>query len=99
VIVVEKGDDFIAIQFNARKKTYKFDELPFSLAHKLASFTISDSPTNLAAKSVYQAISPKSNEDTRKESLEWLNGMGGGIEGADPKRIIDSLQTMFAEGA
>jgi hypothetical protein len=99
VIVVEKGDDFIAIQFNARKKTYKFDEMPFSLAHKLASFTIPDSPTGLAAKSVYQAISPESNEETRKESLEWLNGMGGGVEGADPKRIVDSLQTMFAEGA
>ena len=100
VIVVEKGDDFIAIQFNAKKKTYKFDELPFSLAHKLASFTISDSPTNLPAKSVYQAISPMSNKDShsRKEALEWLNGLSGDLQGADPKRITESLQTMFSEG-
>ncbi|MGB1813744.1 MAG: hypothetical protein ACPHJ3_00215 [Rubripirellula sp.] len=94
VIVVEKGDDFIAIQFNARKKTYKFDELPFSLAHKLASFTIPESPTQVAAKSIYQSISPKANEESRKEAIEWLNDLVD-VRGADPKRISETLKQMF----
>jgi len=94
VIVVEKGDDFITIQFDAKKRTYKFDELPFSLAHKLASFTIPASPTATAAKSVYQAISPKANEESRKESIEWLSGLSD-IQGADPQRISETLKEMF----
>lgn len=94
VIVVEKGDDFIAIQFNARKKTYKFDELPFSLAHKLASFAITESPAQKAAKSIYQSISPKANEESRKEALEWLSELAE-VNGADPKRISETLKQMF----
>jgi hypothetical protein len=94
VIVVEKGNDFIAIQFNARKKTYKFDELPFSLAHKLASFTIPASPTQTAAKSIYQSISPKANEESRKEALEWLSDLSD-VRGADPQRIAETLKQMF----
>ena len=94
VIVVEKGDDFIAIQFNARKKTYKFDELPFSLAHKLASFTIPASPTQTAAKSIYQSISPKANEESRKEALQWLGELSD-VKGADPQRISETLKQMF----
>ena len=98
VIVVEKGDDFITIQYNAKQKIYNFNDLPFSLAHKLASFTIPDSPSRKAAMSVYQWISPKATEDSRKEALEWLNSLGSGIEGADPKRIVESLQKMSPEG-
>ncbi|MAI34533.1 MAG: hypothetical protein CBE00_09830 [Planctomycetaceae bacterium TMED240] len=94
VIVVEKGDDFIAIQFNARKKTYQFDELPFSLAHKLASFTIPASPTQTAAKSIYQSISPIANEESRKEALQWLSDLDD-VRGADPKRISETLKQMF----
>ena len=94
VIVVEKGVDFIAIQFNAKKKTYKFDELPFSLAHKLASFTIPNSPTQMAAKAVYQVISPNAKEENRKESIQSLSDMSA-VEGADPKRIAETLQEMF----
>jgi hypothetical protein len=94
VIVVEKGDDFIAIQFNARKKTYKFDELPFALAHKLASFSIPASPTQTAAKSVYQALCPKANEENREESIQWLNELSD-VDGADPKRVAETLQKMF----
>jgi hypothetical protein len=94
VIVVEKGDNFIAIQFNARKKTYKFDELPFALAHKLASFSITASPTQTAAKSVYQALSPKANEENREESIQWLNDLSD-VDGADPKRLAETLQKMF----
>ena len=94
VIVVEKGDDFIAIQFNARKKTYKFDELPFSLAHKLASFTIAASSTQTAAKSIYQSISPKANEESRKEALQWLSELSD-VRGADPQRISETLKQMF----
>ncbi len=94
VIVVEKGDDYIAIQFNARKKTYKFDALPFSLAHKLASFTIPASPTQTAAKSIYQSISPKATEESRKEALQWLSELSD-VSGADPKRISETLKQMF----
>lgn len=94
VIVVEKGDDFLAIQFNARKKTYKFDELPFSLAHKLATFAIPASATQTAAKSIYQSISPKANEESRKEALQWLSELSE-VKGADPQRISETLKQMF----
>ena len=94
VIVVEKGDDFIAIQFNARKKTYKFDELPFALAHKLATFSIPASPTQIAAKSVYQALCPKANEENREEAIQWLNELSD-VDGANPKRLAETLKKMF----
>ena len=40
VIVVDTGDDFLTIRYNKKNKTFRFDELPFSLAHRLATFEI-----------------------------------------------------------
>ncbi len=59
VLVVETGDDLLTIRYNKKNRSFKFDEFPFSLAHKLAAFQIPDSPTGQAAKAVYQAIAPK----------------------------------------
>lgn len=96
VLVVEKGDNFITILFDRRTKTYSFDELPFSLAHKLASFEIPNSPRQLAAKAVYQSISPMSDATSRREALAWLAEIEESVGGEDPKRIADSLRTMFS---
>jgi len=53
---IEKGDDLLVVRYNEKNRSFTFDEFPFSLAHKLASFSVSDSPTGEAAKAVYQAI-------------------------------------------
>ena len=79
---------------NFPQRSYKFDELPFSLAHKLASFAIPASPTQIAAKSIYQSISPKANEESRKEALKWLSELSD-VRGADPQRISETLKQMF----
>jgi hypothetical protein len=60
----------------------------------LASFSITASPTQTAAKSVYQALSPKANEENREESIQWLNDLSD-VDGADPKRLAETLQKMF----
>ena len=48
----------------------------------------------MAAKAVYQVISPNAKEENRKESIQSLSDMSA-VEGADPKRIAETLQEMF----
>ena len=95
VIVVEKGDDFIAIRLNAKTRNYKFDALPLSLAHKLASFKIPESPTQAAAKAVYQiVVTPEEKKESREEAFQWLDELGE-VDGVDPKRLSKTLQEIF----
>ena len=95
VIVVEKGDDLLVVRYNERNRSWTFDEFPFSLAHKLASFAVPESPTREAAKAVYQAIAPKSSPEYRAESLRMLQGIRGEVEGADPQKLAETIQALF----
>jgi hypothetical protein len=97
VIVVETGADLLVIRFNARNRSYTLDELPWSLAHKLATFSMPNGPSAEAAKAVYQAISPNANEDDRDQALEWLSDIQGETEGADPQRLSETVQSLFVE--
>ena len=96
VLVVEKGPDSITILYNRKNKKYSLDELPLSLAHKLATFAIPGSSRQLAAKAVYHSISPQANAESRKEALTWLDELAQSSGEEDPKRIAECLKEMFS---
>ena len=98
VIVVETGPDLLVIRFNAKNKSYSFDQLPWSLAHKLATFTMpSDDPTVQAAKAVYQALSPSASDEYRDQALQMLNEIQSDGEGADPQQLAETIRSLFEE--
>ncbi|MFK8112118.1 MAG: hypothetical protein AB8B91_07935 [Rubripirellula sp.] len=96
VIIVEKGEDLLVVRYSEKNRSFTFDEFPFSLAHKLASFSMPDNATREAAKAVYQAIAPKATPQHRTESVGWLRAIDAEVEGVDPKRIADAIEEMFA---
>jgi hypothetical protein len=99
VIVVEKGEDLLVVRYNEKNRSFKFDEFPFSLAHKLASFSIPASPTTDAAKAVYQALAPSATQGHREEAIAWLRQITAEVEGADLKRIADMIEQMYADAS
>ena len=99
VLVVEKGRDFLTILYDRKRKTYTFDEMPFSLAHKLATFEIPESRRQVAAKAVYQFISPLSDKQSRDEALTWLSEIEDDFGEENPKRIAASLRRIFSSDA
>ncbi|MEM8666964.1 MAG: hypothetical protein AAGG48_05580 [Planctomycetota bacterium] len=94
VIVVEKGEDLLVVRFNERNKSFRFDEFSFPLAHKLASFAMPKSPGAEAAKAVYQAIAPRSNEGYIEQSLEMLEEIDPDTEEVDVARAIETLESL-----
>ena len=99
VIVVEKGDDLLVVRFSKKNKPYTFDEFPFSLVHRLATFEIPGSPTSQASKAAYQAIAPKATDAHRAEAVAWLREITGEVEGANPTRMADTIETLFGGDA
>jgi hypothetical protein len=99
VIVVEKAQDLLVVRYNGKNRSFTMDEFPLSLAHRLASFNIPASPTTTAAKAAYQAIAPKTTDAYRAEAIDWLRQINEEIEGADPKRLADTIARLFAEDA
>ena len=100
VIVVEKGEDLLVVRYSEKNRSFTFDEFPFSLAHRLATFsTKGDSTTTQAAKAAYQAIAPKATDAHRAEAVVWLREITGEVEGADPKRVADTIESLFGEEA
>ncbi len=97
VIVVEAGENKLVVRFDAKNRSFTLDELPWSLAHKLATFSVPDNPTRQAAKAVYQAIAPKSSDAYREQSLQWLDQIQGEIEGADAGRVAETLRSLYAQ--
>jgi hypothetical protein len=98
VITVETGENLLVIRFNAKNRSYTFDEFPLVLAHKLASFSMpAEAPTTRAAKAVYQALAPKSTDTHRQEAIEWLQAIDEGVEDTDPKRMVVTLKSLFSD--
>jgi hypothetical protein len=96
VIIVETGPDQLVVRFNAKNKSFTFDELPWSLAHKLAGFSMPGDPASEAAKAVYQAISPNANQAYRDQALQWLSEIQGEVEGADATQLAETIRDLFA---
>ena len=96
IAIVEVGPDLLVIRYAGKNKKYKFDELPLILSHRMAEFALpTDKATNLAAKACYQAIAPKTNEDYRKESIDWLLSIDGEVPGAHPKQLAETIKQLF----
>jgi hypothetical protein len=96
VIIVETGPDRLVVRYNAKNRSFTLDEFPFSLAHRLATFSIPQTPASQAAKAVYQAVAPKSTEAYRQEAIGWLRTMDAKVDGADPSRLADTIERLFA---
>jgi len=95
VIVVETGKDLLVVRYNKKSRSLTFDEFPFSLAHKLATFQIPSGPTGEAAKAVYQAVAPKATDAHRDEAVRWLQAIEGEVEGADPQRLAQTIESVY----
>lgn len=100
VIIVEKGENLLVVRYNEKNRSFTFDEFPFSLAHRLATFsTPGDSATTQAAKAAYQAIAPIATVAHREEAIVWLREITGEVQGADPKRVADTIKSLFGQDA
>jgi hypothetical protein len=97
VIVVEKGEDLLVVRYDQKSRSFKFDEFPFSLAHKLATFSVPASPMSQAAKAAYQAIAPNATDAYRDEAIAWLRDLGGQVEGTDTERVAETIESLYAE--
>ena len=95
VIVVETGDDLLTVRYNKKNRSFRFNEFPFSLAHRLATFQVPNSPTGQAAKAVFQAVAPKSTDAHRAEAIDWLKSIDGEVEGADPIRLAETIESIY----
>ncbi|KAA1261657.1 hypothetical protein LF1_42120 [Rubripirellula obstinata] len=97
VVVVSKTNQSLAVRYNANIREYTFDELPLSLAHRLATFQIPEGPSGEAAKAVYQMVAPKSNAGYRTQAIGWLGDIEQPIEGADRDQLVQTLQAIYGE--
>ncbi len=97
VIVVEKGEDLLVVRYNERNRSFRLDELPFSLAHKLGTFTMPDSSGAKAAKAVYQAIAPKATEGHHEEAFDWLRAIDPNTEELNVDRVITTLESILKQ--
>ncbi len=97
VIIVETGPDLLVVRFNAKNRSFTLDQLPWSLAHRLATFSMPPSPSSQAAKAAYQSIAPKSTDADRQQSLEWLAEIQGEVEGANPQRLSETIRRLFSQ--
>jgi hypothetical protein len=97
VLIVETGPDLLVVRANAKNRSFTLDELPLSLAHKLATFSMPQSPSSQAAKAAYQSIAPMSTDAHRQEALEWLAEIQGEAEGANPQRLSKTIRSLFPE--
>ncbi|TWU58026.1 hypothetical protein [Rubripirellula reticaptiva] len=94
VVIVEVGPDFLVVRYNAKNRTFKFDEFPFPLAEKLATFSIAEGPLRQASMSAFQAIAPMSNEGYRDKAIATLGSLDGQVEGADTTLVIEAIKTV-----
>ncbi len=95
VIVVETGEDRLTVRYNRKDRSFTLNEFPFSLAHKLATFQIPDSPTGHAAKAVYQALATQATDAHRDQAITWLREIDGEVEGANPKQLIKTIESIY----
>ena len=96
VIIVERNKTSLTVRFNAKSRTYLIDDLPFPLAHRLATFEIPEGPLREASKAVYQSLLPKTTTEHRSESVRLLRSLPeGSVDGVDPNKVIIALQSLI----
>ncbi len=102
VIVVEASADALTIRRGARNLSYAVDELPPSLAHTLANFSMAaDDPQTQVARSVYESIAPTFDEQYRRDTVAQLRELddeavaGSAVEGIDPTELAETIEWLF----
>lgn len=96
IVVVSKTSDALTVMYNKKTRTFAIDEFPSSLSSELASQSITDAPTFEAAKAIYEAILPTSNEAKRMASIDALTQVTGDVAGVDPKKAASALRKIYA---
>ena len=97
VIVVEKSPQGLTVRYNRKNQSYLIDELPWPLAHKLASFEVAGGNFSTAAKAVYQFIAPKTNEGMKAEAIDWITEIQSELDGTEKENISVTLQSLVKE--
>lgn len=96
VIVVEASPERLVVRLNAKTHRYLFDQIPLLLAHRLSTFAMpSDSPSTIAAKAAFEAISKNATPEHRQRSLKILESINKEIPGADPKLVAEGLRRLY----
>ncbi|MEM1224885.1 MAG: hypothetical protein AAGJ40_04275 [Planctomycetota bacterium] len=94
VIVVESSATAIQVRRGTNIKAYELDDLPLVVADALAPLAVpSESPTVIAARAVYQSISPRGTPEHRTEAIQILSGLEP-IQGARPPEIAKLLAAL-----
>ena len=96
VIIVEKSPSNLIVMFNKMQREYSIDQLPWPLAHKLASFEVSGDTFSTAAKSVYQAIAPTTNSGLQTQALDWIEEIQNDLDGTDKENVGSTLSSLIA---
>jgi len=96
VIIVEKSPSNLTVMFNKMQREYSIDQLPWPLAHKLASFEVSGDTFSTAAKSVYQAIAPTTNSGLQTQALDWIKEIQNDLDGTDKESVGSTLSSLIA---
>ena len=95
VLVVEVSSEELTIRYNARNKKYLFDELPFRLADKLATFSMDfEQPKVQAAMWAFHAVSPLTNADHRQQAIESLTALKQDIDEVDTGLVSKVIQKL-----
>lgn len=95
VIVVSKTEDSLTVRFNAKIRTFTFNDLPQSMADRLATFQIDEGADREAAKAVYHAILSGSSPGQRDQALDQLRGIDEPIQNADRDALVETLAALL----
>ncbi|TWU35806.1 hypothetical protein Q31b_52410 [Novipirellula aureliae] len=96
VIVVEATPQRLVVRLNAKTHRYLFDEIPLLLAHRLSTFSMSEkSPTTIAAKAAFEAISKNATPEHRQRSIRVLESINEQVPDFEPKLVAEGLQRLY----
>ncbi|ELP31716.1 hypothetical protein [Rhodopirellula baltica] len=95
LLVVEASAQQLIARRGARNYTYTLDDLPFVVSKALAKFQLPmESETGQAAQAIYESIASKSTPEVRADAAGILRSFQN-VEGADPQRIADWIETRY----
>ena len=97
VLVVEVSASSLTLKYNGRNKAYpSINDFPPRLAEKLASFAMDlEQPDGIAARSVYQAIAPTSNDEHREASIQWLEMIDDDLPDVDARAVAKQIKELY----
>ncbi len=97
IVIVETGPDLLVVRAGAKNRSYTFDQIPFKLSEKLATFSIDAGPTRQAAMAAYQAVSPLADEGHRDQAVKVFESLRGQIEGAEVDKLIAAMKHLYPQ--